>query len=341
MMHAVTVPVPGGPDALTPGQVPVPEVGERDVLIEVAAAGVNGADVAQRRGAYPSPAGAPHWPGLEVSGIVAAVGASARAFTVGDRVCALIPGGGYAERVAADERLVLPVPNGVGLVQAAGLPEVAATVWSNVFDLGRLRPGESLLVHGGSSGIGSMAIQLGVALGSPVFATAGSDEKVAFCERLGATGINYRTEDFVQRATAATGGRGIDVVLDMVAGDYLDRDIRTLAVGGRIMVIATRGGTRSSVDVGALMGRRGSISATTLRARPLEERAAIIAGVREHVWPLIEAGRVRPIIDSLFPLDSAAGAHRRMESSAHLGKILLAVRPGPYGDAADEIRRDL
>lgn len=328
-MRAVTVPEPGGPEALALTRVPQPELSERHVLIDVAAAGVNGADLAQRRGAYPSPSGAPDWPGLEVSGIVAAVGASdgtfPGAFAVGDRVCALIPGGGYAERVAVDERLLLPVPEGVDLVQAAGLPEVAATVWSNVFTLGRLRPGESLLVHGGSSGIGTMAIQLAAALGSPVFATAGTDEKVAFCERLGATGINYRTEDFVQRVTDATKGHGVDVVLDMVAGDYLDRDVAALAVGGRIMVIATQGGTRSSLDVRTLMGRRGSIHGTTLRARPIEERAAVIADVRRHVWPLIEQGLVGPIIDSVFPLEKAADAHRRMESSAHVGKILLSV----------------
>jgi putative PIG3 family NAD(P)H quinone oxidoreductase len=324
-MRAITVPEPGGPEALALTQVPQPELSERHVLIDVAAAGVNGADLAQRRGAYPSPAGAPDWPGLEVSGIVAAVGASAGAFAVGDRVCALIPAGGYAEHVAVDERLVLPVPEGVDLVQAAGLPEVAATVWSNVFALGGLRPGESLLVHGGSSGIGSMAIQLAVALGSPVFATAGTDEKVTFCERLGATGINYRAEDFVQRVTDATSGHGVDVVLDMVAGDYLDRDVAALAVGGRVMVIATQGGSRSSLDVRALMGRRGSIHGTTLRSRPLEERAAVIADVRRHVWPLLEQGRVRPIVDSVFPLEKAADAHRRMESSAHVGKILLSV----------------
>lgn len=344
-MRAVTVPEPGGPEALTLASVPQPELSEGLVLIDVAAAGLNGADLAQRRGAYPSPPGAPAWPGLEVSGVIAAVGAStagpeavpasgpapAPPFAVGDRVCALIPGGGYAERIAVDARLVLPVPDGVDLVQAAGLPEVAATVWSNVFMLGRLRPGESLLVHGGSSGIGSMAIQLAVALGSPVFATAGTDEKVAFCESLGATGINYRTEDFVQRVTDATNGRGADVVLDMVAGDYLDRDVAALAVGGRVMVIATQGGSRASVDVRALMGRRGSIHATTLRARPIEERAAIIADVRTHVWPLLEQGRVRPIIDSVFPLERAADAHRRMESSAHVGKILLAVGDDEQG----------
>lgn len=328
LMRAITVPRPGGPEALTLTRLPQPELSERHVLIDVAAAGVNGADLAQRRGVYPSPLGAPDWPGLEVSGVVAAVGASGEStgvFAVGDRVCALIPGGGYAEQVAVDERLVLPVPAGVDLVEAAGLPEVAATVWSNVFTLGGLRPGESLLVHGGSSGIGSMAIQLALALGSPVFATAGTDEKAAFCEQLGATGINYRTEDFVQRVTDATNGRGIDVVLDMVAGDYLDRDVAALAVGGRIMVIATLGGTHSSLDMRALMGRRGSIHATTLRSRPLEDRAAVIADVRSHVWPLIEQGRVRPIIDSVFPLEQAADAHRRMESSAHLGKILLSV----------------
>jgi len=294
-------------------------------LIDVAAAGINGADLAQRRGAYPSPAGAPDWPGLEVSGTVAQIGAAVNGFATGDRVCALIPGGGYAELVSVDERLVLPVPAGVDLIDAAGLPEVAATVWSNVFMLAELHQGQTLLVHGGSSGIGSMAIQLGVALGARVIATAGSDSKVAFCESLGAIGVNYREQDFVQSVKQSTGDEGANVVLDMVGGDYIARDIHALAIDGRIMVIANKSGAASEFDVGRLMAKRGRIWGTTLRARPIEERSRIIAEVREQVWPLIERGDVRPIVDSRFPLFSAADAHRRMESSQHIGKILLTV----------------
>jgi putative PIG3 family NAD(P)H quinone oxidoreductase len=295
------------------------------VLIDVAAAGINGADLAQRRGAYPSPAGAPDWPGLEVSGTVAQIGAAVNGFATGDRVCALIPGGGYAELVSVDERLVLPVPAGVDLIDAAGLPEVAATVWSNVFMLAELHQGQTLLVHGGSSGIGSMAIQLGVALGARVIATAGSDSKVAFCESLGAIGVNYREQDFVQSVKQSTGDEGANVVLNMVGGDYIARDIHALAIDGRIMVIANKSGAASEFDVGRLMAKRGRIWGTTLRARPIEERSRIIAEVREQVWPLIERGDVRPIVDSRFPLFSAADAHRRMESSQHIGKILLTV----------------
>lgn len=324
-MRAVVVSTPGDPDVLIPAEKPVPAVGPTDVLIDVAAAGINGADLAQRRGAYPSPAGAPDWPGLEVSGTVAQIGAAVNGFATGDRVCALIPGGGYAELVSVDERLVLPVPAGVDLIDAAGLPEVAATVWSNVFMLAELHQGQTLLVHGGSSGIGSMAIQLGVALGARVIATAGSDSKVAFCESLGAIGVNYREQDFVQSVKQSTGDEGANVVLDMVGGDYIARDIHALAIDGRIMVIANKSGAASEFDVGRLMAKRGRIWGTTLRARPIEERSRILAEVREQVWPLIESGDVRPIVDSTFPLFSAADAHRRMESSQHIGKILLTV----------------
>lgn len=324
-MRAVVLSTPGGPDVLSLAEKPTPAVGPKDVLIEVAAAGLNGADLAQRRGAYPSPPGAPDWLGLEVSGTVAQIGTEVTGFATGDRVCALIPGGGYAELVSADERLVLPVPDGVELIHAAGLPEVAATVWSNVFMLAELREGQTLLVHGGSSGIGSMAIQLGVARGARVIATAGSDSKVAFCESLAAIGINYRKQDFVQSVKDSTADGGVNVVLDMVGGDYIARDIHALAVDGRIMVIANQSGTASEFDVGRLMAKRGRIWGTTLRARPIEERAHIIAQVREQVWPLIESGRVRPIIDSTFPLLDASDAHRRLESSEHIGKILLTV----------------
>ncbi|HWU58584.1 MAG TPA: NAD(P)H-quinone oxidoreductase [Microbacteriaceae bacterium] len=324
-MRAVVVSTPGGPEVLTVAEKPVPVVGPTDVLIAVAAAGVNGADLVQRRGAYPSPPGTPDWPGMEVSGIVEQVGAEVAGFAVGDRVCALLPGGGYAERVSADERLVLPVPDGVELIHAAGLPEVAATVWSNVFMLAGLHEGQTLLVHGGSSGIGSIAIQLGVARGARVIATAGTDSKVAFCESVGAIGVNYREQDFVQSVKESTGDVGVNVVLDMVGGDYIARDVRALAIDGKIMVIANRSGAASEFDVGRLMAKRGRIWGTTLRARPIEERAHILAQLREHVWPLIESGRVRPIVDSIFPLSEAPDAHRRMESSEHIGKILLTV----------------
>ncbi|TAM68680.1 MAG: NAD(P)H-quinone oxidoreductase [Microbacteriaceae bacterium] len=324
-MRAVTVPRPGGPDALRMTAVDQPRPGPGDVLIDVAAAGVNGADISQRQGFYPSPGGAPAWPGLEVSGAVARTGSEVAGFAPGDRVCALLGGGGYAQRVSVDARLVLPVPAGIDLIEAAGLPEIAATVWSNVFMAARLAPGETLLVHGGSSGIGTMAIQLAVAVGSPVIATAGTDDKVDFCHSLGASGVNYRTEDFVERVKTITAGTGADVILDMVGGDYIARDIRALAVGGRIMTIANRSGADSTISIGALMAKRGLIWGTTVRARPLAERSAIIAAIRANIWPLIESGQIRPIIDSVFPLDRAADAHRRMESSAHIGKILLTI----------------
>ena len=327
-MRAVVVPQPGDADVLTLAEVPDPQPGPGEVCIRVIAAGLNGADLSQRRGHYPSPPGAPEWPGLEVSGVIDAVGEGVAPglWREGDSVCALLPGGGYAEYVTVDAGLVLPVPAGVDPVEAAGLPEVTATVWSNVFDLGALAPGETLLVHGGSSGIGSMAIQLARTRGSRVIATAGSPEKAAFCRSLGAeAAVDYRTDGFVEAVAAFTDGRGADVVLDIVGGAYVARDLQALATGGRIMSIAVRDRTPASVDMGLLMRKRARIQGTTLRARPLAERVAIIAAVREHVWPLLEAGDVRPVIDSVFPLADAAQAHRRMESSAHLGKILLRV----------------
>ena len=325
-MRAVVVPEPGEADALTIAERPDPVPAAGEVRIRVTAAGLNGADLSQRRGYYPSPPGAPDWPGLEVSGVVDAVGDGVDAWQVGDRVCALLPGGGYAELVTVDAGLVLPVPDSVDLVEAAGLPEVAATVWSNVFDLGRLAAGEALLVHGGSSGIGTMAIQLGRALGADVIATAGSEEKAAFCREVGAhAAVDYRTQDFVEAARAFTDGRGVDVVLDIVGGAYIARDLDALATGGRILSIAVRDRTPAAVDMGLLMRKRASIHGTTLRARPLAERVAIIAAVRANVWPLLADGRVRPVIDSVFPLEDASAAHRRMESSAHRGKILLRV----------------
>jgi len=325
-MRAVVVPAPGDADVLTIAERPDPVPAAGEVRIHVAAAGLNGADLSQRRGSYPPPPGAPDWPGLEVSGVVDAVGDGVDAWNVGDRVCALLPGGGYAELVTVDAGLVLPVPDGVDLVEAAGLPKVAATVWSNVFDLGRLAAGEALLVHGGSSGIGTMSIQLGRALGADVIATAGSEEKAAFCREVGAhAAVDYRNQDFVEAARAFTDGRGVDVVLDIVGGAYISRDLDALATGGRILSIAVRDRTPAAVDMGLLMRKRASIHGSTLRARPLAERVAIIAAVRANVWPLLADGRVRPVIDSVFPLEDAAAAHRRMESSAHRGKILLRV----------------
>ncbi|ANF30324.1 NADPH:quinone oxidoreductase [Leifsonia xyli] len=325
-MRAVIVAHPGDADVLEVAERPDPAPAANEVRIRVAAAGLNGADLSQRRGFYPSPPGAPEWPGLEVSGTIDALGAGVDEWSVGDRVCALLPGGGYAELVTVDAGLVLPVPDVVDLVEAAGLPEVAATVWSNVFDLGGLAAGEVLLAHGGSSGIGTMAIQLGRARGAQVIATAGSDEKADFCREVGAdAAVNYRTQDFVEAVDAFTAGRGADVVLDIVGGSYIARDLEALAVGGRIVSIAVRDREPASIDMGVMMRKRASLHGTTLRARPLAERVAIIAAVRENVWPLLAEGRVRPVIDSVFPLEDAAAAHRRMESSVHRGKILLRV----------------
>lgn len=319
-MRAILISEPGDPDVLTPGEAPDPTAGPGEVVLDVVAAGVNRADVNQRQGHYPPPPGAPEWPGLEVSGTVADPGDTA--FARGDRVCALLAGGGYAERVAVDARLVLPVPDGVDLVEAAGLPEAAATVWSNVFQSAQLQPGETLLVHGGSSGIGTMAIQIATALGSRVLATAGSGAKVAFCESLGATAVDYHEADFVEKAQELGGA---DVVLDLVGGDYLERNIAALRTGGRIMVIANQSNAASTFQLGALMAKRGRVWGTTLRSRPIAEKAEVIRGLREHVWPLVEQGVVRPIIDTVFSLDEAALAHRRMEEGGHVGKLLLRV----------------
>ena len=325
-MRAVVVTTPGGPEVLAVSDAELPRPTGREVRIRVTAAGLNGADLSQRRGFYPPPPGAPEWPGLEVSGEIDAVGGEVTEWRPGDRVCALLPGGGYAEFVTVDAGLVLPVPAGVDLVEAAGLPEVTATVWSNVFQLAQLAEGETLLVHGGSSGIGSMAIQLGRAFGAHVIATAGSPVKVEFCRELGAeVGVDYRSQDFVEVVNDTTDGHGADVVLDVVGGDYIARDLQALATGGRIMSIANRANTPSSIDMGLLMRKRARIWGTTLRARPLAERVAVIRAVREHVWPLVAAGTVRPVVDSVFPLADAAQAHGRMESSAHLGKVLLQV----------------
>jgi putative PIG3 family NAD(P)H quinone oxidoreductase len=312
------------------------------VLIDVAAAGVNRADIGQRQGSYPPPPGASPLPGLEVSGVVVEVATEAHAdaaagahtnahrttsgIRVGDRVCALLAGGGYAERVAVDARHVLPVPDAVDLVDAAGLPEAVATVWYNVFQRGRLAPGEVLLVHGGSSGIGTMAIQLATARGSRVAVTAGSAAKLEACAELGARIlIDYRSQDFVAELLAATDGAGADVVLDAIAGPYVERDIRALAREGRIVLIGNQSGGEASLPVGLLMAKRGEIHGTTLRAQPADAKAAILQSVLAEVWPLVASGAVRPVIDSRFALEAAADAQRRMEGSEHVGKILLTM----------------
>jgi putative PIG3 family NAD(P)H quinone oxidoreductase len=325
-MRAVTIPRFGGPEVLTVDDIPQPELGPRDVLIDVAAAGVNRADIGQRQGNYPPPPGAPEWPGMELSGTIAEIGADVTAASVGDRVCALVPGGAYAERAVVDERLLIPVPANIDLVDAAALPEAACTVWSNLFMIAGLHEGQTLLVHGGSSGVGSMAIQIAKALHITVFATAGSSEKVRFCEQLGARGIDYHNEDFVEVVREATNGRGADFILDLVGGDYLQRNIETLATEGAVVIIANQSGAPGVFDIGTLMRKRGRIISTTLRARPIEDRARIIAGVRDSVMPFVADGSIRPIVDSTYPLEQAGDAHRRMESSAHMGKILLVAQ---------------
>ena len=324
-MRAIVAPEPGGPDALREERVPVPVPGEEEVLIRVAAAGVNGADLAQRRGVYPPPPGAPDWLGLEASGTVVDVGARVEAVDVGDEVCALLPGGGYAEFAAVHASLLLPVPHGVTLQDAAALPEAVATAWSNLVMCAGLQAGQTVLVHGGSSGVGSVAIQIALALGARVITTAGSPEKTVFCTGLGAIAVDYHEQDFVAEVRRITDDAGVDVVLDMVGGDYIARDLDALAPEGTIMAIADRSGAPIDLPVGRLMAKRARLWATGLRPRRLEDRAAVIASVREHVWPLIEHGFVRPIVDSTHPLAEAAEAHRRMESSRHIGKILLVL----------------
>ncbi|WP_104434141.1 NAD(P)H-quinone oxidoreductase [Kineococcus xinjiangensis] len=323
-MRAITVPSPGGPDALVLAELPDPVATPGTVVVRVAAAGVNRADVLQRQGHYPPPPGAPEHPGLEVSGTVEAVGEGVGGIAVGQEVCALLDGGGYAEFVAVPAGQVLPVPAGVGLVEAAALPETACTVWSNVFMLAGLRPGELLLVHGGGSGIGTAAIQLARCAGARVAVTAGSAAKLQRCAELGAEVlVNYREQDFVAEVREATGGRGADVVLDVVGAKYLQRNVEVLAPNGRIVVIGLQGGTRGELDLGRLLAKRGALLATSLRARPAEEKAAIVASVAEHVWPLVAAGRVRPVVHEVLPLAEAARAHAVMEESSHTGKLLL------------------
>ncbi|MCY0953932.1 NAD(P)H-quinone oxidoreductase [Streptomyces sp. H27-S2] len=323
-MHAITIEQPGGPEALVWTDVPDPVAGEGEVLVEVAASAVNRADILQRQGLYDPPPGASRYPGLECSGRISAIGPGVSGWSVGDEVCALLAGGGYAEKVAVPAGQLLPVPAGMDLVTAAALPEVVATVWSNVFMVAGLRPGETLLVHGGSSGIGTMAIQLAKSVGARVAVTAGGPEKLARCAELGADIlIDYREQDFVEELRTATEGAGADVILDIMGAKYLTRNLDALAVNGRLAIIGLQGGAKAELNLGALLAKRAAITATSLRTRPLEEKAAIIAAVREHVWPLVAAGRVRPVVHETFPMAQAAEAHRVLESSSHVGKLLL------------------
>ncbi|MEV6005885.1 NAD(P)H-quinone oxidoreductase [Streptomyces sp. NPDC051976] len=316
-MYAITIPQPGGPDALTWAEVPDPVAGEGEVVVEVAATAVNRADLLQRQGFYDPPPGASPYPGLECSGRITAIGSGVSGWNVGDEVCALLSGGGYAQKVAVPAGQLLPVPKGIDLVTAAALPEVTATVWSNVFMVAHLRPGETLLVHGGSSGIGTMAVQLGKAVGATVAVTAGSAEKLAACRELGADIlVNYREQDFAAEVTA-------DVILDIMGAKYLQRNVDALAVNGRLVIIGLQGGVKAELNLAQLLTKRAAVAATSLRPRPLDEKAAIVAAVREHVWPLIESGAVRPVVDRALPIQEAAEGHRVVDGSTHVGKVLL------------------
>ncbi|HYX64456.1 MAG TPA: NAD(P)H-quinone oxidoreductase [Burkholderiales bacterium] len=324
-MRAVEISSPGGPEVLKPRDLPKPSPQPNDILVKVAAAGVNRPDVLQRMGRYPVPPGASPLPGLEIAGEVAEVGSAAKLWQRGDKICALTNGGGYAEFCAVPEGQALPVPRNLSLVEAASLPETCFTVWSNVYDRGRLAPGETLLVQGGTSGIGVTAIQVAAATGNRVFATAGSDEKRAACVRLGADkAFNYRSEDWSAGVRAATGGKGVDVILDMVGGDYVAKELACLADEGRLVFIAFLRGPKAELDIAQVM-RRLTITGSTLRPRTSEFKAAIAKSLREKIWPLVESGRIKPQVYKTFPLEQAAEAHRLMESSQHIGKIVLTL----------------
>ncbi len=325
-MIAIAITRPGGPEVLQPIEVPTPVPGPREVLIRVAAAGINRPDLMQREGKYPPPPGATDIPGLEVAGTIEACGPAVARWKVGDRVCALVSGGGYAEMCVAPDVQCLPIPKGLDLVSAGGIPETFFTVWMNVFDRGHLSEGESFLVHGGASGIGTTAIQMARAFGARVFATAGTDERCRVCERLGAErAVNYTAEDFVAVLTALTGGRGVDVILDMVGAPYFARNLELLALEGRLLQIAVLRGGRAEIDLVRLLRRRLTVSGSVLRARTVEEKGAIARAVEDRVWPLVEVGKVLPVIYARFPLREAAEAHRLMESGSHIGKIVLTV----------------
>ncbi|MBO6633789.1 NAD(P)H-quinone oxidoreductase [Parvibaculum sp.] len=325
-MKAIAIREPGGPEVLEPREIATPEPGHGEILIKVAAAGVNRPDTIQRMGLYPPPPGSPETPGLEVAGEVAAIGPGVTLWKAGDRVCALVGGGGYAEYCVAHEAHALPVPKGLSMTEAAALPETFFTVWTNVFERGALKAGETFLVHGGTSGIGTTAIQLAHIFGARVIATAGSAEKCAACEKLGAdAAINYRERDFVEEVKRVTDGRGADVILDMVGGDYIARNIQACATDGRIVSIAFLNGSVAEVNFMPVMLKRLTLTGSTLRPRSIEEKAALASTLKEKVWPLIEAGRVKPLVDTVFPLSDASKAHALMEKSSHIGKIVLTV----------------
>jgi NADPH2:quinone reductase len=325
-MTAIVIDGKGGPEVLVPRELPVPQPGEGQILVKVAAAGVNRPDVQQRLGAYPPPTGHSPLPGLEIAGEVVGVGAKVSRWRLGDKVCALVNGGGYAAYCIAEDVQALPVPDGLSMAEAAGLPETIFTVWNNVFERGRLGPGEWFLVHGGTSGIGTCAIQMAKGFGARVIATAGSAEKVGSCKSLGAdVGIDYRTQDFVKEVKAATGGHGADVILDMVGGEYTERNIIAAAEDGRIVQIASLGGAEVKINVARLMVKRITLTGSTLRPRPRAVKGDWARDIEQRVWPLIEAGRLKVVIDSTYPLAQAADAHRRMETSQHIGKIVLTT----------------
>jgi NADPH2:quinone reductase len=325
-MRAIEITAPGGPEVLRVTKRPLPVPAADEVLIDVAAAGVNRPDVLQRKGGYPPPAGASDIPGLEVAGTVVAAGGGVKEWKIGDRVCALVTGGGYAEYVAAPVPQCLPIPRGLTPVEAAGLPETFFTVWVNVFERAGLKGAETLLIQGGSSGIGVTAIQMARAFGHRVFVTAGSADKCAACEKLGASrAINYRTEDFVSVVKELTAGKGVDVILDMVGGDYVPRELSCLTDDGRLALIAFLGGTKATIDMTDILRRRLTISGSTLRARSVEVKGAIAQALKQNVWPLIEAGKIKPVIYRTFALEEASAAHALMESSAHVGKIILEI----------------
>jgi len=325
-MKAVEIAMPGGPEVLRLVERPLPQPGAGEALIKVAAAGVNRPDVEQRKGTYPPPPGASDIPGLEIAGTVVALGAGAKGLSVGDAVCALVSGGGYAEYCTAPVEQCLPIPKGLDAAAAATLPETFFTVWQNVFDRARLKAGETILIHGGSSGIGVTAIQMAKAIGARVLATAGSADKCAACAKLGADrAINYNTEDFVEVVKTETKGKGVEVILDMVGGKYFERNIAALAIDGRLSLIALLGGREAKIDLGLVLRKRLTLTGSVLRARTVAEKGAIAQSLHREIWPLIESGKIKPVIDSRMPLADAAKAHARMESSAHIGKIVLTV----------------
>jgi NADPH2:quinone reductase len=325
-MTVVEIAAAGGPEQLKPVKRPIPVPKDGEVLVRVEAAGVNRPDVMQRQGRYPPPAGASDLPGLEVAGEIVALGANVTGLSLGDKVTALLPGGGYAQYSVAAAPLCLPVPSGISMVEAAAIPETFFTVWTNLFDRGRCKAGDTVLIHGGTSGIGTTAIQLAAAWGARVFATAGSEDKARACERLGAArGINYRTEDFVEVIRAATAGSGVDVTLDMVAGSYVARNLEIAALEGRVVTISLLGGSRAEINMGVILTKRLTLTGSTLRSRTVAQKAEVAEAVRKNVWPLLAAGRVRPVIHATFPLAEASEAHRLMETSNHIGKIVLTV----------------